>query len=434
MGIRKKEKWLAGMALGILLAALPTAAWADWVDVLSKFRPRISLLEEYTSNVFLTSTNPKEDFITTISPGLAFMATENREAKFGLDLDYELGLVYYARNSERDFVSHTGTLNTWYTFGQRWTLRLWEYYLQSQDPVERVVTAGGPPGVYYSGTQRGRFTYERNILEPSLTYQFGREDRLELIYRNNYYDTKDPLGDDSLGHNATPRLTYWFNVHHGIILEYMFQSVDYQLRPDLIGQRGRGRYTYRFDPQTSIFGEYIYDTLDYDSPGVNYYVNHPSAGITHAFTPTLNSRLQVGYFLRNPETGKTTQGLTVDAGITQVTPRLTLGLTVQGGYNYDLFGPDSLGFTKYYRGIASVVYRFMERLSTSLTGTLEWDEYPDEADRKDWFRRVVADLSYEPWRWFRVSLGGSYGQRDSNQDVNDYQEWRAFLRLTATYW
>jgi len=216
MGSRKEHKWLAGMAMGIFLAALPSLALADWVDVLKKFKPRISLLEEYNSNIFLSSTNPKEDFITTVSPGLSFVATEDPQAQFGLTLDYELGLVYYARNSDRDYVSHTGSVNTWYSFGNRWTLRLWDSYTRSQDPVERFVTVQTSPGVYYPGTQKGRFTYERNILEPSLTYQFGREDLLELIYRNNYYNTQNPEGDDSAGNNITPRLTYWFNVTTGL--------------------------------------------------------------------------------------------------------------------------------------------------------------------------------------------------------------------------
>jgi hypothetical protein len=436
MGSRKEHKWLAGMAMGIFLVALPSLALADWVDMLKKFKPRISIMEEYTSNLFLTSTNPEEDFITTISPGVTFVATEDPRAKFGLNLDYELGLVYYARNSDRDYVSHTGTVNTWYSFGNRWTLRLWDSYTRSQDPVERVVSVQTSPGVYYPGTQKGRFTYERNILEPSLTYQFGREDLLELIYRNNYYNTQNPDGDDSAGNNVTPRLTYWFNVNHGIILEYIFQTVDYQLRPDLnSGQRGRGRYTYRFDPQTSIFGQYIYDNVDYDSPGSDYYVNNPSVGITHSFTPTLSSRLQVGYFWRNPVNGKTIDGPTFDGGISQRTPRLTLDLTVQGGYSYDFFSSDPLGFTKYYRGIAYVSYRWAERLSSSLTGTLEWDEFPDQAGREDWFSRVEAGvLTYQPWRWFTMSLAGTYGRRDSNQDGFDYDEWRAFLRLTASYW
>jgi hypothetical protein len=432
----KNHKWYAGMALGLFLAILPSAAGADWVDLLAKFKPRLSLLEEYNSNIFLTKTNTQEDFITTVSPGVTFVATEEPDAKFGLNLDYELGLVFYARNSDRDYVSHSGSLNTWYSFGHRWTIRLWDSYTRSQDPVERVVMVQTSPGVYYPGTQRGRFTYERNILEPSLAYQFGREDRLEIIYRNNYYNTRNPEGDDSLGHNFHPRLTYWFNINHGVALEYVFQTVDYEIAPDLkSGHRGRGRYNYRFDPQTSIFAEYTYDTLDYDSPGIDYFVNNPSVGITHAFTPTLTSRFQVGYFWRNPESGETVKGLTVDAGISQRTPRLTLDLTVQGGYSYDFFGGDALGFTKYYRGIVSLSYRWTERLSSSLTGTLEWDEYPEESDRQDWFTRVDAVLlTYRPWRWFTVALGGSFGQRESNQDVNDYQEWRGFLRLTASTW
>jgi hypothetical protein len=429
----KKREWVKRVVLGLLLAAIPSGAWADWVDVLSKFRPRISVQEDYTSNLDLTKDNTREDFITTVSPGLSFMATENREANLGLDLDYALGLVFYAHNSQLNYVSHTGALNTWYSFGNRWTLRLWDSYTRSQEPVEQFVSITPQPGVTYPGTQRGRFTYERNILEPSLTYQFGREDRFELIYRNNYYNTENPTGDDSLGHNVTPRLTYWFNIRNGILLEYVFQTAEYDLQPDLIGHRGRGRYTYRFNPQTSIFAEYIYDTINYDSPGVDFQVHNPSAGITHAFTPTLTGRLQVGYFWRNPEQGKTTDGLSLDAGITQRTQRLTLDFAVQGGYNYDFFSSETLGFYKYYRGIASISYRMAERLTASLLGTVERDEYVD-ADRKDWVWRAGPTLSYQPWRWLTASLGGTYGQLSSNQDINDYEEWRAFLRLTATYW
>jgi hypothetical protein len=435
MGTHKKKRWLAGMAASVLLSALPSAVWADWADVLAKFKPRFSLTEEYTSNVFLTSTNEKEDFITTISPGITFKATESPQDKFGLDLSYDLGLVYYARNSEQDYVSHTGTLNTWYSWGQRWTVRLWEAYTRSQEPVEGVIAAQTSPGVYYPGSQSGRFTYERNTLAPSLIYQFGREDSLELNYRNDYYNTENPVGDDSLGHSVNPRLTYWFDVRNGITLDYTFITVDYELAPDLnFGHRSRARYTYRFNPQTAIFADYIYDNVDYDSPGINYFVNNPSAGITHVFTPTLNGRFQLGYFWRNPESGETVKGPTVDAGITQRMQKLTLDFTVQGGYAYDFFGAESLGFMKYYRGIASINYQFTQRFFSSLTGTLEWDEFPDEGDRKDLWARAGADLSYRPWRWLTVSLGGSYGQRDSNVDAVDYEEWRASLRLTASTW
>ena len=429
----KMGKWVKWLGMGIVLAAIPSVAFADWVDVLRKFGPRISVMEEYSSNIDLTPQNTRDDFITTISPGLGFRATENRDAKAGLDLDYALGLVFYAHNSQLNYVSHNGLLNTWYSFGDRWTLRLWDSYTRSQDPVEQLITPTPTPGVTYPGTQRGRFTYERNIAEPSLTYQFGREDLLELLYRNNYYTTENPTGEDILGNSVTPRLTYWFNIRNGITLEYAFLNVDYEVQPDLTGNRGRGRYTYRFNPQTSIFAEYIYDNVNRVSPGIDYVVQNPSVGITHVFTPTLNARLQVGYFWREPEIGETTQGLSLDAGITQHTQRLTLDFAVQGGYNYDFFSSETLGFYQYYRGIASISYLMTQRFTASLVGTVEKDDYVDE-NRKDWVWRVGPTLSYQPWRWLTASLGGTYGQRDSDQNINDYEEWRAFFRLTATYW
>jgi hypothetical protein len=74
-----------------------------------------------------------------------------------------------------------------------------------------------------------------------------------------------------------------------------------------------------------------------------------------------------------------------------------------------------------------------ERFTASLVGSVERDDFVD-VDRKDWVWRAGPTLSYQPWRWLTASLGGSYGQRSSDQDINDYEEWRAFFRLTATYW
>jgi hypothetical protein len=232
---------------------------------------------------------------------------------------------------------------------------------------------------------------------------------------------------------VTPRLTYWFNINHGIVLEYMFQAVQYDVQPDLVGHRGRARYNYRFGPQTTIFADYVYDRINYESPGVDYYVQTPSVGVTHAFTPTLNSRLQVGYFRRNPERGDTADGFTVDAGVTQRTQRLTLDFALQGGYAYDFFGSSTLGFYQYYRAVASAAYQFAQRLSGSIVGSVGWNDYLD-AGRREWVWRVGPQASYQPWRWFTVSLGGSFGQTQSSQNVYDYDEWRAFLRLTAAYW
>jgi hypothetical protein len=231
---------------------------------------------------------------------------------------------------------------------------------------------------------------------------------------------------------VTPELTYWFNIHNGINLEYRFISADFEVSPDFIANRARARYTYRFNPRTSIFGEYIFDTFDYASPGIDFTVHSPSMGITHAFSPTLTGRAQVGYFFRIPDQGKTTEGFTVDLGLTQRSRRTTYDLTLQGGYTYSYITAENLGFTQYYRVIGSISHQLAPRLSTSLVGSVERDEFID-SDRTDWLWRVGGDLSYQLLKWLSASLGVSYRENNSNLNTFDYQEFRGLVRLTAVY-
>ena len=76
----KKRDWLKGLAFILFLFSFPAAALADWVDVMRKFQPRISLMEEYTDNLFYTKTNTVDDFLTTISPGLTFSTSPSKVA------------------------------------------------------------------------------------------------------------------------------------------------------------------------------------------------------------------------------------------------------------------------------------------------------------------------------------------------------------------
>jgi hypothetical protein len=456
----KKRDWLKGLAFVLFLFSFPAAALADWVDVMRKFQPRISLMEEYTDNLFYTKTNTVDDFITTISPGLTFSSSPmvtstpsagpsfssamgpssssagRKEPKYGLDLDYAPGFVFYAHNSNFNYISHSGTLNAWYTFGRNFTLRLWDNVIQSKNPLEgyaAVPQQPQPPGIYYPAVNQNGYTYLRNIVSPSLIYQFGREDLIELNFTDNYYHSQNPGVGTILLDSVTPRFTYWFTINHGIVLEYTYMTGRYDFQPDFTGHRTRGRYTYRFDAQTSIFAQYIYDNLNYDSPGVDYYVNSPSVGITHAFSPTLTGRAQVGYFLRNPEQGKSTSGPTVDLGINQRTMRTTLDLSLLGGYSADLSSAQTLGFFQYYLAIGRFSYELAARTSVGFFGSVGWYDYADQG-RKDWIWRTEGNFSYQPLRWLTTSFVVYHQEDDSDLSTVGYKENRAMVRLTATYW
>ena len=469
MMTRKKinSDWLKGLAVVLLLSFSPAVGYADWEDILSQFRPRITVREDYTNNLNLTTTNKIEDYITTVNPGLTLYATDRKEASYGVNLDYMPGFVSFAHNSQDNYVSHLGTLNAWYTFDRKLTIRLSDYFLRSDEPAEAQAGSltslggqtgyvgaqpgvsylgaqpgyylGAQPGAYYLGSQSGRFIYYRNTVAPSLTYQFGPENRFDLSYVDDWYNTQNPSGENSRSDSITPRLTYWFNIHNGIILENALTYGHFQVSPDFVEDRTRVRYTYRFTPRISVFGEYIFDAMNYQSSGVqvsgvssvNAITQTPSIGMTYAFSPTLTGRAQAGYFVQNPAGGPANTGPSFNMGLNQRTERTTYDLALQGGYVYSYFAAANLGFTKTYRAIGTITHRLSSRVFLRGFASLERDEYTDVSDQKAWLWRTNGELSYQILKWLTASLGVTYTQNSSNQNNADYQELRGMIRLTA---
>jgi len=312
MGEMNRTRWVYRLVLILLLIGIPALVRADLGEILPKFSPSVSIQEEYNDNLDLTDKNKKNDFITTVYPGIRF---SSKETKYGLDLDYRLGLVFYAKETDRNYVGHAGNLNAWYTWDRRLTFRARDYLIRSEEPREQEFTPGALPDQYLLGTQRARAIYLRNVFEPSIEYQLGKEGNLSLNYRNNIYKNQDPLSQDSREDFVNPRLTYWFNVRNGISLEYGLTLGQFDRSPDLTGHMATGRYTYRFNPRTSIFGDVAFLRRDFESPSIDYDVYRPSLGISHAFTPTLTSRAQLGYFWQVPSKGSTTGGFYYDASL-----------------------------------------------------------------------------------------------------------------------
>jgi hypothetical protein len=292
--IEKRDRmgWFCRFFFVFLLMGVPSIVQADLGDILSKFSPSISVQEEYNDNLDLAPKNKKNDFITTVYPGIKFSANET---KYGMDLDYRLGLVFYAKETDRNYIGHAGTLNAWYTLGRRLTFRARDYLIRSEESREQEYTPGALPDQYLLGTQRARAIYLRNVFEPSIDYQFGKENRFSLNYRSNIYKNQDPLYQDSREDFVNPRFTYWFNVRNGVSLEYGLTLGQFERSSDLTGHMATGRYTYRFNPRTSIFGDVAILRRDFKSPSIDYDVYRPSLGISHEFSPTLSGRAQLGY-------------------------------------------------------------------------------------------------------------------------------------------
>ena len=440
----KKRRNLNRIAsLLILFLIIPLSAQAQMGDWLSKFRFDFGVQEDYTDNVDLRATNTREDWITKIYAGIGFstlrpvdrapgqleQAPRERDP-WGVDLNYVFGYNYYANNSYDDYASHEGRLDTWYTFDRRLTLRLGEYLIQSDEPRELQYAQGAPPGSFLPASQGGRSEYLRNVLEPSLEYRFGREDLLTLSYRNNYYENKNEAVEDSRENYLSPRVDYWFDIRNGMTLEYAYTKGEFDRSPDLEGHMGRARYTYRFDPLTSAFLDYVYLQRNFEDPGTDYDVQTPSIGIAHAFSPTTNGDLQIGWFWYNPKGKDSQNGPSIIANLNTRTQFTDYGISLRGGFREDFFSSTNLGPSKYYGGYGSVSHRLAERFTIGVRGFLERNEYA--GDRKDWQWQVGANAAYQPLRWLGLSFEYYYREADSTQDIDDYKENRVILRLNFT--
>ena len=432
------------LAILTFLAFAPVLSFADMGDILNKFHPYLTFQEEYTDNLDLTRSNRQEDWITTGGLGLRFstlpatsevpgqITTPPPPQPQGVDLDYMLGLVFYAKNPDDNYVSHQGRVHAWATLERTLTFRLRDYFVRSQEPRERDYLTGAPSGQLLPGTQRERATYLRNVLEPSVEYRFGPENLFAFNYRNNIYQTKRSGSEDSQENFFNPILTYWFDIRNGLTFEYGYTIADFERSPDFDGHLARGRYSYRFDPRTSFFVEHIYVTRNFDSPGTDYDIHNPSMGIEHAFSPTLSGRLQAGYFWWNPRDGNSESGFSGSAAISKRTARTTYSLTLSAGYLEDFYSSENLGFAKAYRGMASISHALMERFTVGVYGSLDRLEYTTADNRKDWAWRVGGSAAYRIFRWLDGSLEYYHQDLNSNIDLNDYKENRFILRLSAT--
>jgi hypothetical protein len=437
----RKMGWMNWILLALLLIGSPSFVHADISDILLKFYPYITAQEEYSTNILLSPHSTKlDDWITTVTPGLRFYHLE--AGRLGIDLDVNGGYHYYAKNHDFSYWSADGRLDAWYALTPKLTFRVRDYLTRSDAARESVYDSqfmydaegnyigDTQPDLYLLATQRGvHAIYLRNVVEPSVEYRFGRENLASLLYRNNIYENKNPLFEDSMENTINPLLNYWFDIRNGITLEYRLTFGDFETSPDMLTHEARGRYTHRVDSRLSFFGEYTYLNYDFESPGVDYDVHNPSLGMEYKFSPTLTGLLQGGYYWQlSDDEDAESRGPFFRVSLTQRGQKTSYVLLAEGGYYKDYFTSQNLGFQKYYRAYGSITHRLTSRLSFQLTGSMDRPWY--EEGRKDWIWDTRVSASYLLFRWLTVALEGGYRGSNSTVDGLGYTEYSGIFRIT----
>lgn len=418
------------------LSCMSAAPLAQAEELLSKLHPYISVKEEYSDNLNLTSTNKKEDFITTVQPGIKF---SNMDKMAGVDLDYSLGAVFYSKNSDLDYISHNASLNAKYLTSQHINFYLKESFIQSDNPQEREYFTTGEDNKYVLATTTDRAVYWRNVVAPTIEYQFGPENRLGVNYRNNLYRSDSATGQDSQENYINPFFSYWFDKQNGIALDYGFTDGKFDNSPDMTGHRANARYTNRFSAKSSAFAEYTYSRRIFAAPSTaaapaaaDYDIHEPGVGMTFAFTPTLTASAQVGYFWTEPSSGSGKDGFSYKGELANIDPRTTYKLSLQGGYTEDFFTAENLGFNRYHRLTGSLTHLLDKRISVGGFGSFELAEF-DLPEHRDTIWGVGGRASYMPLKWLTLALEVSHKERQSDVSIYEYTENRGMFTITATY-
>ncbi len=421
--------WIMGIVSFLLLIKTPLIYGWEFKEFLAPFRFSVSVDEDYNSNIYSTNKNPQHDFTTNVSAGVTYFKTEEN---YGIDLNYQMGYVFYAIHHDLNFLSiGPSTLNAWYALNPKLTFRIMDYIVVSNEAKEDIYNASGP-NQFYLSTARGKpAIYIRNVVQPSIDYKFGQENLFSVLYRNNYYNNQSRRYEDSIENTINPKLTYWFDIHNGISLDYYFSYYTYQRSPDQFTNGVTPRYTYRFDPRTSIFGEFHFEYQDFKSPGIDYYVYNPSLGITYQFSPTVTGTAQVGWFWQVPARGDNTDGPSFSLSLTKRAEKTTYTLSFVGGYTEDYGTAQNLGFTKTYGLYGTIQHKLTQKMSVGLTGSVARDEY--SSNQKDWVWGIWGNASYSILKWLTASLKASYYEDHSNIKIQSYRDYRVGLGLTANF-
>lgn len=418
------------MPFVIVILSILTNQCLYAADILSQIHPRIGVKAEYNDNINLTPDNEEDDFITTILPGIRF---SNMDAQSGIDLDASAGFVFYDENSDLNYISGSGTLSAKYMTPAHVNFYLKESYIRSDNPREEEYFTETADNKYVLSRTAQRSIYWRNVFAPTVEYQFGEESSLGINYRHNIYQIKSSSSEDSMENYINPFINLWFDKRNGLYLDYAYTNGDFEASPDLDGHKVTVRYLNRLSKKATAFVEGIYSNRSFAVDLMDYNIYEPSVGLKYSFTPTLTASAQIGYYwMEYDNQNLKFDGLTFKADLANKDARTIYVLSLQGGYTEDYFTAENLGFQKYYRATGSIKHSPAKNFSLGFSGSIERVEYT-MTDRTDTIWGIGASVSYQPLKWLTLSLEISHHADDSDTWINEYDENKGILTLTASY-
>ncbi len=413
-----------------LAAALAVVTTADCFQ--ATFTPKVSVTEQYSSNVFLDDKDEEDDFLTIV--GLGF-TTELLGKNSGLSLSYDPSYSYYRRFDENNSWRHAARLRGWTQTSRHVRFKISDDFLRSEDTLSRdeieLIRSDDPLLELDPTVRRGRNTYTRNVANIQFNYGFGAENDFFLGYKNRLVENGSSLEEDSMGHNPYIGFAYWFSPLNALEGRGDYTYGDYDNDDDFDDYKGMLRYRHRFNRRLSGFVQYEQVYRDFSGDSDDYLVYEPSAGITYDIERDLSLLLRAGYYYQDQENGDDQGGASGEASLKRLWPRATLEFKAAGGFNRSEFDSENLGSEQFYQGGVWATYQFSRRVGGDVNALYRNTEYEDTSPkREDDLFIGGAGLTVRALEWAFFRLGYTFRYRDSTVDTNDYEEHRGQVTLT----
>jgi hypothetical protein len=339
--------------------------------------PSLSLSEEYNDNIFLDHTDRVDDFITYISPAIDFSVfSATSELKIG----YAPTFSFYKSNNDLNETAHRFSLNGNFTLSNRLKFSIIDTFVRSSELSDiRTIETIGPI--------HERITLQYNTLSGNFSYQL-RENLsyiLGVSYQNTDYKEGGPDLSEVKTYSGNMGLNYKRSERTTFLVNAQYTKYDYRPESDATQQ-------------------------DY------------TLGVTYRFTPTFTSLIKGGITVVEIEE--------TDGSDTLFNGGIDLTKTFERGEALLSLRQSAIGGTegkplRYRSAIVRVSKTFIEKWSVSLHAS--YSNYKSIGTNNENIDEALfkAGLTYNftPWAKLRPILTLSYGYFDSNDKINDRNDY-----------
>jgi hypothetical protein len=391
----------------------------------------ISILHEYDSNIHLTENDERDGWFTTISPSLVYTSAAEQDS---LSFGYAPGLRY-DHNDDGTEVDHYLTLAGNRRFSPRLTGSFRENFIRSNDYTYFVLEYAQREGagVHLSG-ERARRQYWVNGIEFSGDYEYARESNLRLGYSNRILRNDTPGLDDYVKHQPFVTVGYRFNRHWETSISYDYVSGDFDRTEDIDQHLAGITIRYHVSPRQMFYGTYNFTDTRYEGPENDYQLHRGDLGWQRDLSRHSSVSAWVGASYADREADSNEAAFNYAVNLNRRIKNGNISVGGQGGMDELQFAATERddGLSRFWSLQASVDYLLREYLSSNTYLSYREDDLlRPGTDVKD--RSLVGGLklSYSFQRWYALSVGYGYRRLDTDRDVQDYQDHRAYVELSV---